>query len=352
MKKFRILTYVALAGAAFALTGCGNNNTDQQPVDVSTLIKDGTHLNFSMVTDTGGVQDRSFNQSAWEGLRLANDHFGISAAYIETHQEADYLSALETLVGRNNEIIFGIGFRIAGAMEEIAREHPDQKFAIVDYVFDPVIPNVTNIVFNDHEASYLVGYIAGSMTETNRIGFIGGMESTVIGRFEYGFRAGVASSNPDAIVDVQYANSFSDQIFGRTSATNMYRNGVDIIFHAAGDVGVGVIEAAVEEDQWVIGVDRDQLYLAPYNTLTSTMKQVGTALYEIVESVIDESFEPGTTMEFGLSNGGVGIAPTSNIHVPADILAEVTGPITDEIISGERFVPSNSEEFELFMSML
>jgi basic membrane protein A and related proteins len=354
MKKFKMLTYIVLAGATLALTGCGNNDTGitrEHIGDEAVARRDGSHLNFAIVTDMGGVGDRSFNQSAWEGLQVANEHFGVGISYTKIDDE-NYLEPLETLVEGNNEIIFGIGFRTAGAIEAIARQHPNQNFIIIDYVFSPVIPNVTHIIFNDHEASYLVGYIAGSMTQTNRVGFIGGIQGVVLDRFEYGFRAGVASSNPNARVDVQYANSFVDQEAGKTIATNMYRNGADIVFHAAGDVGMGVVEAAIQEEQWVIGVDRDQVYLSPRHTLTSTMKNIGTAIYGVIEAIVYETFEPQTTMEFGLFNGGVGIAPTSRINVPIDIVEEVRGPITNQIISGDRFVPSNAQEFQRFMSAL
>jgi basic membrane protein A and related proteins len=171
------------------------------------------------------------------------------------------------------------------------------------------------------------------------------MKGIVIDRFEFGFRAGVEASNPEAEVIIQYANSFSDQASGKTIATNMYQSGVDIIFQAAGDTGIGVIEAAKEQDKFVIGVDRDQIDLAPDNMLTSTTKEVGNAMYDIVEKMIDETYIGGQIIEYGLANNGVGIAPSSIIHVDEEILKEVLDVIATDITTGEIFVPQNEDEY-------
>jgi basic membrane protein A and related proteins len=354
MKKLRVLTSMVCLGSALALAGCLNKAPEKiediqipqfEEQEVDKYLKDGTHLNIAMVTDIGGVQDRSFNQSAWEGLEKAERNFGVKISYLESMQESDYITNLETLTGRGNDMIFGIGYKIADSMQEIAMDYTEQEYAIIDFVFDPAVPNVENLIFRDNESSYLVGYIAGKTTQTNKVGFVGGMKGIVIDRFEFGFRAGVEAANPDAEVIVQYANHFADQAAGKTIATNMYQSGADIVFQAAGDTGIGVVEAAKEQDKFVIGVDRDQIDLAPDNMLTSTTKEVGNAMYDIIGKMIDGTYEGGQTIEYGLSNRGVGIAPSSTIHVEESLLKEVMITITGDIISGETFVPQNEQEY-------
>lgn len=358
MKKLKGLISILMM-ASFAFVGCTNNgggNQVQEPVTTDgfeeTQNEDDSSdnvlpsdLTFYMISDVGGVQDRSFNQSAWEGMQRAEMDFGVLVKYLESNQDADYLPNLETAIENGSDLTFGIGYKIEGAMEETANNYPEHMFTIIDGDLEE-LDNVTGVLFKDHEASYLVGYIAGKMTETNNIGFIGGVESTVIDRFEFGFRTGVLDANPDAEIDIRYANSFTDQAIGKSLATSMYQEGVDIIFHASGDTGTGVIEAAKEQDKYVIGVDRDQSELAPDNVITSTIKEVGNSIYLIIEEVVNDEFTSGATLEFGLENGGVGIARTSNRFVPEEILNEVTGDITDRIISGEIFIPQNLEEFE------
>jgi basic membrane protein A and related proteins len=356
MKKLRVLTSMAYLGSVLALAGCSNKE-QEKPKDIQNTqleqsedavdkyIKDGTHMKIAMVTDIGGVQDRSFNQSAWEGLERAERSFGVKISYLESMQESDYITNLETLTGRGNDMIFGVGYKMADAVKEIASDYTKQEYALIDFVFDPAVPNIESVSFRDNESSYLVGYIAGKTTQTNKIGFVGGMKGIVVDRFEFGFRAGVEAANPDAEVIVQYANHFADQAAGKAIGTNMYQSGADIVFQAAGDTGIGVIEAAKEQDKFVIGVDMDQIDLAPDNMLTSTTKEVGNAMYDIVGKMIDGTYEGGKTIEYGLFNSGVGIAPSSVIHVDEELLNEVLGVIASAIIEGKTFVPQNEEEY-------
>jgi basic membrane protein A and related proteins len=357
MKRFKGLLSVLLVTSALSLVGCGKTAEKDAlqgtpvPVDNGTVQIDTPEpvvspLKISMVTDIGGINDKSFNEGAYNGMLKAADDFGVGVSYRESKQDSDYIPNLEQLAEEGNDIIFGIGYKIADSMAEIAENYPEQQFAIIDYAYDPEIPNVTGVLFKDNEASYLVGYIAGKMSETNTVGFIGGMEGVVISRFEYGFKAGVKAANPDVVVLSQYADSYADQATGKLIATTMYQSGADILFHAAGDTGTGVIEAAKEQNKKVIGVDMDQSPLAPDNVITSTMKQTGNALYDITSKMIRDEYVPGGTIVLGLSNGGVGIAPTSTNLVPADILSEVTGDITNKIISQEIVVPENKEQFE------
>lgn len=305
-------------------------------------------MKIAMVTDVGGVNDQSFNQSAWEGLKRAEKDFGIKVAYKESKQDADYAPNMETLTDAGYDLIWGIGFLMGDAIKETAEINPDQKYAIIDFSYGPETPkNVACAVFQEEEPSFLVGYIAGKMTKTNKVGFVGGIKFPLIEKFEYGYMAGAKLANPDVEVLSQYAESFTDAAKGKAITNNMYQQGADIVFHASGGVGDGVIEAAKERGKWAIGVDKDQNFLAPDNVLTSAMKRVDNAIYDIGKRLIAGEFAGGDTVVYNLENEGVGIAPTSSKHVPAEILQEVDGLIA-KIKAGEIVVPATKEAFDKF----
>ena len=220
-----------------------------------------------------------------------------------------------------NDVIVAAGFNLGDAMLEAAEANPDVQFLIVDYTYENAPDNLAGIQFKAEEPSFLVGYIAGLTTETNKVGFVGGQESTVIQVFEYGYKAGVdqAAKEKGQKVEVvsQYVGNFSDAAKGKSIATNMYQQGCDVIFHASGGAGDGVIEAAKDQDKWVIGVDRDQNDIAPDNVLTSAMKRADSAVYKVLESMSKgEDFPGGQNLSYGLKDGDtVDIAPTSDKNV-------------------------------------
>ncbi len=306
-------------------------------------------MKAAMVTDVGGVNDQSFNQSAWEGLKKAEKEFGIKVAYKESKQDADYAPNLETLTDAEYDLIYGIGFLMADAIKSTAQLNPDQHYVIIDSCYGDETPkNVGCGIFQEEQPSFLVGYIAGKMTKTNKIGFVGGIKFPLIERFEYGYMAGAKLANPDVEIIRQYAESFSDAAKGKAITNNMYQKGADIVFHAAGAVGDGVIEAAKEKGKWAIGVDKDQNSLAPENVITSAMKRVDTAVFDMVKQQKDGAFPGGKAVVYNLSNDGVGIAPTSSKHVSAEILAEVDGLVA-KIKAGDIVVPATLETYEAFV---
>lgn len=303
----------------------------------------------AMVTDVGGVNDQSFNQSAWEGLKRAKSDLGIKIAYKESKQDADYGPNMETLTDAEYDLIWGIGFLMGDAIKSTAQINPDQKYAIIDFSYGPDTPkNVGCAVFQEEQPSFLVGYIAGKMTKTNKVGFVGGIKFPLIEKFEYGYMAGVKLANPKCEVLRQYAESFTDAAKGKAITNNMYQQGADIVFHASGGVGDGVIEAAKEKAKWAIGVDKDQNFLAPDNVLTSAMKRVDNAIYDMSKKMTMGKFKGGETVVYNLSNDGVGIAPTSNKHVPQSILDEVNDLIT-KIKAGKIVVPATNDAYQAFI---
>ena len=306
-------------------------------------------IKIAMVTDVGGVNDQSFNQSAWEGLKRAKKELNVKIAYKESRQDADYAPNMETFTDAEFDLIWGIGFLMGDAIKSTALINPDQKYAIIDFSYGPKTPkNVGCVVFQEEQPSFLVGYIAGKMTKTNKVGFIGGIKFPLIEKFEYGFMAGVKLANPECEILRQYAESFTDAAKGKAIANNMYQQNADIVFHAAGGVGDGLIEAAREKGKWAIGVDKDQNYLAPDNVLTSAMKRVDNAVFGMVTKLVKGSFKGGTTVVYNLANDGVGIAPTSSKHVPKAILDDIDALIK-KIKSGQIVVPATLATFTEFV---
>ncbi len=305
------------------------------------------NLKIGMVTDVGGVDDKSFNQSAWEGLNKAAKDFGIKVGYKESSSESDFKPNLDGFKKEGLDLIWGVGFSMEKAIKETALAHPNQKYAIIDVAYDNPPKNLCGVVFQEEEPSFLVGFIAGKMTKTNIVCFIGGKKFPIIEKFEYGYKAGVKLANPKCKVLTQYANSFIDAGIGKKIAEEMYGQNADIIFSAAGSVGDGVIATAKAKNKWAIGVDKDQNYLAPKNVLTSAMKRVDTAIYDIASRLKKGDWPGGTSVVYGLVNDGVGIAHTTGKHVPAEILQEVDGLIT-EIVMGNLIVPTTKNEFDSF----
>lgn len=331
-----------LAGMFTLLTGC-KKDSGQTGGGEKTL-------KIAMVTDVGGINDQSFNQSAWEGLLRSQKELGAKVTYLESKQDADYGPNMETLYDAGNDLIWGIGFKMADTIIETAKMNPEQKYAIIDVSYGGDTPaNVVGVVFRAQEASFLVGYIAGKMSKTGKVGFIGGMDFAVIHQFHYGFKAGVMYANKDAEFFGQYAESFTDAAKGKAIANQMYKNGADVIFVAAGSVGDGTIEAAKEQDKMVIGVDRDQNYLAPDNVITSAMKRVDNAMFNVSKDLANDTFKGGVTMEYGLKEGGVGIAPTTSKNVPQSIIDE-TMKIKQDIVDGKIVPPYNEELYNKWIS--
>jgi basic membrane protein A len=221
--------------------------------------------------------------------------------------------------------------------------YPDQKFVIIDDTANADYDNVTCMMFEQAQASYLVGLVAGMTTESNTVGFVLGMESETMNQFGYGYLAGVLDANPDATILQYNANAFGDTAGGKTAATNMVTNGADVIFHAAGGTGLGVIDGCKEAGIWAIGVDSDQSSIAPDTILTSAMKRVDNGCYQAIKDLIKGDLEGGI-ITYDLAMGGVDIAPTTDNL--SDEVLEAVEQAKQDIIDGKIVVPSTKEEFE------
>ena len=297
---------------------------------------------IGLITDVGGVNDGSFNQSAWEGLEKAGEELGVEVNYLESATDADYQPNMETFVDEDYDLIISVGYMLADATREAAEANPDTKFAIID---DSSIdlPNVTSLMFKAEQASYLVGYVAGLTTKTNNIGFVVGMTNETMNQFGYGYCAGAIDANPDITVQQFNANSFADSSTGKTMANTAITNGADIVFQAAGATGLGVIEACQEAGVYAIGVDSDQSSIAPKTVLTSAMKRVDNAVYDAVQELIDDKLEGGV-QTFDLAAGGVDIAPSQDLI--SDDVIKAVDEVKEKIISGDVVIPDNKDDFE------
>ena len=333
MRKYLALLLAAMMVLALA-AGCSNDATCGDSAKVYKI---------GMVTDVGGVNDKSFNQTSWEGLtslQAADSRFQVN--YLESKTDADYQGNIETFIDDDYDLIICVGYMLATATKEAAEANPDQKFAIID---DSSIdlPNVACLMFAQNQASYLVGLVAGMMTESNTVGYVQGMFSEPMNQFAVGYIAGVKAANPEAEVLQYNANSFGDAAVGKTAAVDMITKGADVIYHAAGGTGSGVIEGCKENNVWAIGVDSDQSPLAPEHVITSAMKRVGTAAQDISKQVADGKFQAGIHM-YDLTNDGVGIAPTQTL-LPAEVIEAVNAAMA-KVEAGEITVPNTVEELE------
>ncbi len=313
---------------------------------------DGASVKVGMVCDVGGINDHSFNQSAWDGMLFLNSNLNARVSYVETTSTEEFVTDLSRLAEDGNDVCWGIGYQFSDAILEAAGNYPDKHFAIVDYAYDRVPDNVTCAVFSAEEPSFIVGYVAGRMTESGKVGFIGGMDVNAIHAFQYGYMAGVdrADSETGGSTEVmcEFIGSFDDAEGGKAAALDMYDQGCDVIFHAAGGTGVGVIEAAGETGKYVIGVDCDQSYLAPDVVLTSAVKKVDVIVSNISVQYGMGDNVGGKMIEYGLKEHAVGI-PDEHPLIPDEIY-DAAKQMEQEIMYGGLEVPSNETEYAAFTS--
>jgi len=372
-KQFVVLFSVVLAFALFA-AACGDDDdggtatteatettaatetttateTTEATTDTTEATTDGSDVNVGLVFDIGGRGDQSFNDSAAAGLDGAAADIGVNASEASANNDGSNREELLNLQADESDLVFGIGFLFAEPMTNAATANPDVNFAIVD---DGSIdlPNVAGLTFAEHEGSFLVGAAAALKTESNKVGFIGGVNIELIQRFEAGFVAGVHHINPDIEIDIQYLTEppdftgFTDPAAGKVVAQSMFEGGADIVYHAAGGSGSGLFQAAKEYSEandtkvWAIGVDSDQYNLPALADvreyiLTSMLKRVDVAVYNTIEAQVAGSFTPGLNV-FDLSVDGVGYATSGGF---IDDITDQLEDLKQQIIDGAISVP-------------
>lgn len=300
-KKFAIFTVIA--ALTLNVVGCNKKETKETK----------ENLKVTMILDEGGINDGSFNESSYEGLVKAQQELGIEISYLESKQEADYAANIETAIDNENDLIIGVGFKLADAFEEAALNYPEQKFAIIDSSYENTPENLTSLMFNEEESGYLVGLIAAKTTKTNVVGFVGGMDIPSCSNFAVGFEKALKETNPEITLLKQYANSFTDAAKGKAIANQMISKNADIIFAAGGGVNTGVYEICNENNIKAIGVDKPCNEEMPEVIITSALKRVDVAVYNVIENLLNNKFYGGTEIRYTIENGGIDYEKTKHL---------------------------------------
>jgi basic membrane protein A len=263
----------------------------------------------AVVYDLGGKNDKSFNEAAFKGAEKFKADTGTAYREFEIQNDSQREQALRKFARDGNDPIIAIGFSQAAAIETVAKEFPNTHFAIVDSVVD--LPNVRSIVFKEQEGSYLVGMLAAMASKTGKVGFVGGMDIPLIRRFACGYVEGVKAVNPNAEIFQNMTGTtgaaWNDPVKGGELAKSQFDRGADVVYHAAGGTGIGVLQAAADAGKLGIGVDSDQNYLHPGSVLTSMMKRVDNAVYNTFKDDAGGKFTGGVAV-MGLAQDGVGWA--------------------------------------------
>jgi basic membrane protein A and related proteins len=315
--------------------------------DQAQPAKPGADVKIGLVFDVGGLGDKSFNDSAHRGLMKAKSDLGVQVQYIEPGDGSDRESALRQRAAKGDDLVIGVGFIFSDDITNLAKEFPKVKFACVDYTLpkgvEKIPENLIGLRFREQEGAFLVGAVAGRVTKTKKVGFVGGMKIPLIRKFEVGYEAGVKQVCPDCQTFSGYAGTepkaFADPTKGKELALAQYGRGADIVFHASGKTGDGVFNAAKEKNKLAIGVDSDQFHVAPCCVLTSMIKNVDVAVFETIKKVVEKQFTGGE-FEFGLKDGGVGFVYDDNNKdkIPQAVADEMK-TLTQKIIDGSIKVP-------------
>ena len=333
---------MGLAAALLAaLLGCAPKS--QTPAGGPEKLKVG------IVYDTGGIGDKSFNDSAAQGIEKAKSDLGVEVVQIESKDVKDYASNLRELAEKGCKIVFAVGINMQDALTTVAGEFPNTKFAIIDG--DVAAPNVRCLKFKEEEGSFLVGYLAGLMTKTNKLGFVGGQKIPLIEKFQFGYQAGAKTANPNVtILEPKYVGSWDDIDTAKVTANILFAGGADIVYHAAGRAGLGVIRAAAANKKFAIGVDGDQDGVEPGFVLTSMIKHVDVSVFETISELKDGKFEAGAHV-YDLKSGGVGYSSLSYTkdRVGAENLSKLEA-VKQLVIDGKIVVPTTPAEYDAFLT--
>jgi basic membrane protein A len=312
----------------------------------------GDAIDVGVVFDMGGRGDKSFNDGAYLGAERAERELGVRVRFIEPGEGSDREAGLRLLAAEGMDVVIGVGFIFTDDLTQLAKEYPNTHFAGIDYSVatdknGKVIPPPANLAalrFREEQGSFLVGALAALVGKSKKVGFVGGMDSPLIQKFEAGYKAGVKTVCPDCQVIVQYAGvtpeAFRNPGKGKELALSEYQQGVNVIFHASGSTGLGVFEAARQTGKMAIGVDADQFKEAPGFVLTSMVKGVDNAVFDVIRRVKEQRFRGGV-YEYGLAEGGVGYVHDRNNEqlIPDSVRTRLEG-LKRDIVAGRIKVPS------------
>lgn len=303
-----------------------------------------------LVFDVGGKDDKSFNESAWRGVMRAEAELGVYVQTIEPGDGSDRETALRQFAAANFDLVIGVGFIFSSDLERLAAQYPDTQFAGIDFsptqgVVSP--PNLIGLQFREQDGSFLAGAAAGLASKTRIVGFVGGMRIPLIGKFEAGFASGVRRVCPACQVLSSYAGTepkaFADPSMGYELARAQLERGADVIFHAAGKTGDGVLAAVKERSAWGIGVDSDQYELAPCCVLTSMIKRIDLAVFALIAEA-GHGVAISGIRQLGLTDDNVGVVQDSrNLDRLTPAMRETLAQLAGEIKRGELVVPTEPQ---------
>lgn len=349
MKKFSLMLAVVMV-LALVLSACTPAAT---PAPAEPTATTAPKVKACQVTDTGGIDDKSFNATAWKGVQDAMSKLGVEGKYLESKETTDYEKNLNAFVEEKCDVIITVGFLLGDATKAAAEANPDMKYSIIDFAYDPAIPNVEGQLFNTDEAAFLAGYLAAGMTKTGKVGTFGGLPIPPVTVFMDGFTRGVKHYNAVKGTSVEvlgydladpnkglFTNSFDDQQKGKEFGITLLDEGADIIMPVAGPVGLGTAAAIKERgNAMLIGVDSDWVLTnGDYKDiiLTSVLKKMDVTTFEVIKSVVDGTYKGGINVIGSLANGGVDIAPYHEFDgkVSAELKAEIT-QLKKDIIDGK-----------------
>jgi len=318
----------------------------------AAVVPTGAGLDIGIVFDLGGRGDKSFNDGAYIGAMRAAKELGARVRFVEPGEGSDREAGLRLLAAEHMDLVVGVGFIFTDDLTELAKEYPNVAFAGVDYAVtidkagNPVAPpkNLAALKFREEQGSFLVGAMAALVGKSKKVGFVGGMDSPLIHKFEAGYRAGVKAVCPDCEVIAQYAGvtpeAFRNPGRGKELALSQYQQGVNVIYHASGSTGLGVFEAARTQDKFGIGVDADQYKEAPGHVLSSMVKRVDNAVFDAIKRVAEKKFTGGI-YSFGLAEDGVGyVYDEHNKALIPDAVRQRLEALKADIVAGRITVPS------------
>jgi len=326
----------ALAVVAVA-AGCGSGGSGgTSSPGGSAPASSAPSVKIGLVTDIGGLNDRSFNHLAYLGLQNAEHQLGVQGEVLQSNSDSDYVPNLQTAAAHGDNLVIAVGFLMESAVEKVAKAFPNTNFAIIDSGPAKPIPNLKSLLFHEQDGGYIAGYLAGLVTKTNVVSTVGGQKIPPVDHYIAGFQAGAKAADPKVTTLNAYSQSFTNQAACKELALNQIAQHSDVVFQVAGGCGLGALSAAKEKGVWGVGVDADQSYLGPF-ILTSAVKKVDVAVFDTIKQIQAGTFKGGTTDFFTAQNNGAGIGKISP-NVPASIVAKLK-PIETKIAAGQITPP-------------
>jgi basic membrane protein A len=352
----RLTCLAGILGVTLIAAGCGSDDdsstsastsggaaasTSTPAASTSTPAATGKKIRVGLVTDIGGLNDRSFNSLANQGLQDAEKNLGIEGRVLTSKSNADYVPNLSTLAQQKYDLVIGVGFLMADAMDTVAKKFPDTKFAIIDVSATGLKgkpANVEGLLFKENEAGYLAGYASGLIAKDkgfDTVSSVGGQKIPPVDGYIAGFQAGAKKADPGIKTLNGYSQDFVDQAKCKELALNQINQGSGIVFQVAGQCGLGALDAAKQQKKYGIGVDADQAYLGDY-VITSAQKKVNVAVEDTIKDVQDDAFKGGTDRVFDLKTEGVGLG---KLQGPATAYTDQLDKVTQDIVAGKITIP-------------